>query len=142
MIGRNKNITHLNCNPGNTLCIMLSITELIAIILLTIFFGRPTLAADPLPVFVSINPQKYFVQQIGKELVNVQVMVLPGTDPHTYAPRPRQMAELSKTQVYFAIGVPFEHIWLKKLGAANPEMKIVHTDGGIAKIPMATHHHN
>jgi zinc transport system substrate-binding protein len=142
MISRNKNITNLNFSPSNALCGMLRITELIVIILFTIFFHRPTLAADPLPVFVSINPQKYFVQQIGKDLVNVQVMVPPGADPHTYEPKPGQMADLSKTQVYFAIGVPFEHIWLKKLGAANPEMKIVHTDGGIAKIPMATHHHD
>ncbi|MBW2436268.1 MAG: zinc ABC transporter substrate-binding protein [Desulfobacterales bacterium] len=121
---------------------MKRITELIVIILLTIFFHQAALAADPVPVFVSIAPQKYFVQQISKDLVNVQVMVLPGADPHTYEPKPRQMADLSKTQVYFAIGVPFEHIWLKKLGAANPDMKIVHTDGGIAKIPMATHHHD
>ena len=36
------------------------------------------LQADQLPVFVSIPPQKYFVQQIGMNLVKVQVMVQPG----------------------------------------------------------------
>jgi zinc transport system substrate-binding protein len=142
MISRNKNIANLNCNPGNTLCVMLSITELIVIILLTIFFHRPALAADPLPVFVSINPQKYFVQQIGKDLVSIQVLVPPGASPATYEPKPRQMADLSKTKTYFAIGVPFENAWLDKIAAANPDMTVVHTDDGIEKIPMASHRHD
>jgi zinc transport system substrate-binding protein len=98
-------------------------------------------AGKKLAVFVSIAPQKYFVHQIGRERVDVQVMVPPGASPATYEPKPRQMAALSKTPVYFAIGVPFERIWLKKIAAANPNMRVVHTDQGIQKIPMATHHH-
>ena len=50
------------------------------------------LANDRLPVFVSVLPQKYFVQQIGKDHVDVQVMVQPGASPATYEPKPRQMA--------------------------------------------------
>ena len=88
-------------------------------------------------VFVSIVPQKYFVQQIGKDLVDVQAMVPPGASPHTYEPQPRQMVDLSKTQVYFAVGAPFEGAWLKKIAATNPEMKLVHTDKGIEQLAMA-----
>jgi len=97
---------------------------------------------DKLPVFVSIVPQKYFVQQIGKDLVDVQVMVQPGANPATYEPKPRQMADLSKTKIYFSIGVPVENAWLKKIAAANPKMKVAHTDHGIEKIHMAAHHHH
>jgi len=97
---------------------------------------------DRVSVFVSIVPQKYFVQQIGKDLTDVHVMVQPGAAPATYEPKPKQMADLSKTKVYFAIGVPFESSWLKKIAAANPKMKVVHTDHDIEKIPMATHHHH
>ena len=98
-------------------------------------------AAEPIKVFVSIVPQKYFVQQIGKDLVDVDVMVQPGASPATYEPKPRQMVVLSKARAYFAIGVPFEKAWLKKIAASNPNMMVVHTDRGIQKIPMATHHH-
>jgi zinc transport system substrate-binding protein len=98
-------------------------------------------ANDKLPVFVSIVPQKYFVQQIGKELVDVRIMVRPGASPAIYEPKPRQMADLSKTKIYFAIGVPFEKAWLKKIAAANPNMTVVHTDHGIEKLAMAAHHH-
>jgi zinc transport system substrate-binding protein len=97
-------------------------------------------AANRIPVFVSIVPQKFFVQQIGKDLVDVHVMVAPGASPATYEPRPRQMAAISKTRIYFAIGVPFESVWLPKIAAANPRMKVVHTDEGIEKIPMAAPH--
>lgn len=98
--------------------------------------------ADDRPsVFVSIVPQKYFVQQIGKDLVEVQVMVKPGASPAAYEPKPRQMAEISAAKAYFAIGVPFETAWLKKIAAANPGMQVVRTDHGIRKIAMATHHH-
>ncbi|MFO7713116.1 metal ABC transporter solute-binding protein, Zn/Mn family [Desulfosarcina sp.] len=106
-----------------------------------IFCSGSGLAADQKIIFVSIVPQKYFVQQIGRNLVDVRVMVQPGASPTTYEPKPGQMADLSKSEVYFAIGVAFENVWLKKIAAANPEMKVVHTDQGITKLPMAAHHH-
>ena len=98
-------------------------------------------AGKKLAVFVSIPPQKYFLQQIGKQRVDVQIMVQPGASPATYEPKPRQMAAISRTQSYFAIGVPFEKTWLPKIAAANPNMRVVHTDHGIQKIPMAGHQH-
>ena len=100
------------------------------------------MAADKLPVFVSIVPQKYFVQQIGKNRVDVKVMVQPGASPATYEPKPRQMAALSEAKLYFSIGVPFESAWLDKIAAGNPKMAVVHTDHGIEKIAMARHQHH
>ncbi|MCX5839084.1 MAG: zinc ABC transporter substrate-binding protein [Deltaproteobacteria bacterium] len=90
--------------------------------------------------FVSISPQRYFVQKIGGDLVDVSVLVPAGASPHNFEPKPRQMAELSKSAVYFAVGIDFEKIWLKRIAAANPRMRVVRTDDGIAKIPMADHH--
>ncbi len=104
-------------------------------------FYRPVWAKTPVPVFVSIVPQQYFVQQIGKDKVDVSVMVQPGASPATYEPKPAQMARLSKTRLYFSIGVPFETFWLDKIASANPDMAIVHTDKGIKKQPMGAHHH-
>jgi len=99
------------------------------------------LADSRLSVFVSIAPQAYFLEKIGGERVDVNVMVRPGANPATYEPRPAQMAALSKSPVYFAVGVPFEDIWLKKIAASNPDMLIVRTDSGIRKVEMVGHHH-
>ena len=106
------------------------------------FFLPPAWAKDPIKVFVSIAPQKYFVQQIGKDLVDVQVMVEPGASPATYEPKPRQMVALSKAVLYFSIGVPFENTWLEKISSANPNMRVVHTDHEVKKIPIFSAHHH
>lgn len=92
-------------------------------------------------VFVSLVPQKYFVQQIGKDLVDIQVMIPAGADFHIYEPKPKQMVALTRARLYFAIGIEFETAKLKRLSLANPEMIVVHTDQEIQKIPMAAYHH-
>ena len=94
------------------------------------------LAADKIHVMVSINPQKYFVQQIGGNRVHVTVMIPPGANPATYEPKPRQMVALLKAKIYFAIGIPFENVWLKKIASANPKMRIVNKNTGIKKISV------
>ena len=122
---------------------MLSIKRIVlAGVLSVILLASGEAWAEPVKVFVSIPPQKYFVEKIGGDQVDVSIMVEPGANPHNYEPKPRQMADLSKAAVYFAVGVTFEDVWLKKIAAANPDMVIVHTDQGIKKIPMAAHHHH
>jgi zinc transport system substrate-binding protein len=120
----------------------LVLSLLSAVIILGTVFQVSVRAEGPLGVFVSIAPQKYFVHQIGKDLVDVQVLVPPGASPATYEPKPKQMTDLSKAKIYFATGVPFEKVWLKKIAATNPELKVVHTDREIRKIPMAAHFHD
>lgn len=101
----------------------------------------PALAA-PVKAFVSITPQQYFVQKIGGDLVDVSVLVPPGADPHTYEPKPKQMAELAKTAVYFAIGIDFEKAWMQRIAATHRGMRVVRTDAGIEKTPLAAHSHH
>ena len=118
---------------------------------ISIFFAwtSPTLGDDRVSVFVSIAPQAEFVQQIGKERVDVHVLVEPGADPHTYEPRPQQLAALARARLYFAVGVEFEKARLPKIRAMNPKLRIVDTDQDILKRPMVDpvhpgddHHHD
>lgn len=120
---------------------MKSFVKLFTVISMIAMFHGPVWAKTPLPVFVSIVPQQYFVQQIGKNKVDVTVMVRPGASPATYEPKPAQMVKLSTTRLYFSIGVPFETFWLHKIASANPDMTIVHTDKDINKQPVGAHHH-
>jgi zinc transport system substrate-binding protein len=120
--------------------ILKQITRIICIVVLTLWVSP--VEASATRVFVSIPPQKYFVQKIGGDLVSVAVLVPAGADPHTYEPKPKQMAELSKCAVYFAVGIDFEKAWLPRIAGTNPKMRIVHTDDGIKKIIMTDHHHD
>jgi zinc transport system substrate-binding protein len=99
-------------------------------------------ADESLLVTVTIPPQKYFVEKIGGNYVNVSVMVPPGANMHNYEPKPQQMAALANSKVYFAIGVPIEGAWLQKIVSGNPDILLVHTEKGIEKMPIAAHHHH
>ena len=103
------------------------------VFLLTGVFQSALSADNKISVFVSVLPQHYFVQQIGKGLVDIEVMIPPGANPATYEPRPAQMTALKNACLYFSIGVPFEKVWLTKIAAINPDMRIIHTDAGIEK---------
>lgn len=110
-------------------------------LLFTVFLGSLSYGADKPSVFVSILPQKYFVEQIAGDLINVHVMVKPGASPATYEPKVSQMKKLAASEIYFAVGVPFEKAWLERIRGVNPQMRIVRTDAGIEKLIMEKHLH-
>ena len=112
---------------------------LIPVLLFTLCASQ--VQAAPLQVMASIGPVKYLAQRIGGDLVSVDVLVTPGASPATYEPKPKQMATLAKSALLFAVSVPFEKAWLPRITAANPGLRVVHTDASIEKIAMAAHHH-
>ncbi len=91
---------------------------------------------------VSILPEQTFVKAIGGNKVSVSLMVLPGNSPHTYEPKPSQMKDIAKASLYFAIGVEFENVWLKKFRTLNKNMKIIDLTEGIQKQALVSHRHS
>ncbi|WP_428026200.1 metal ABC transporter solute-binding protein, Zn/Mn family [Arcobacter sp.] len=92
-------------------------------------------------IVVSILPQQTFVEKIGGEKVTVTTMVKPGSDPHTYEPKPSQMKAISKAQIYFPINLEFENNWLNKFKEQNKNMQFVDMTKNIELIPMQKHSH-
>ena len=107
---------------------------LVSLSLAGLFFTVPVRAG--VRAAVSIPPQKYFVEKVGGDEVEVTVMVPPGASPHTYEPKPGQMAALAKADLYFTIGVEFEHTWADKLKAAKKDLVFIDTARKIERIPM------
>ncbi len=101
-----------------------------------------TVAYANVNVVVSILPQQTFVKAIGADKVDVSLMVKPGNSPHSYEPKPSQMKDIAKADLYFAIDVEFEKVWLPKFAAQNKKMKIIDLDEGINKIAIAKHSHD
>lgn len=89
----------------------------------------------------SIMPQKVFIDAIGGDKVETMVMVPVGSEPHTYEPKPSQMKNISKADLYLTLGVPFEKSWLSKLTNQNNKMQVVNVGKDVARIAMAEHHH-
>jgi len=119
---------------------MKKILVLLLIGLPALFYPSAGISEEPMGVTVSILPQKYFVEKIGGDRVKVNVLVLPGSSPHSYEPRPRQMLALKKSRIYFTIGVALEKAWLPKFRAVNPDLAVVDTHQGIERIPMESRH--
>jgi zinc transport system substrate-binding protein len=121
-------------------------TLLIAVVLVAPAFANHLLAADkpynPLPVFVSIQPQAYFVKRICGDRVSVDILVMPGKNPATYAPSPGQMSQLAKAKVFFRIGVPFEDTLMPKIEKSLKDLLIVDTQKGILLRKMEGGYHD
>lgn len=96
---------------------------------------------DRIHIFVSIVPQKTFVQAIAEDNADVHVMIRPGFSPATYDPTPRQLLELARADIYLKIGVPFEEAWMDRIQDAGRAMRIVDTRQGIKLLDMDEHDH-
>jgi zinc transport system substrate-binding protein len=115
-------------------------TFLIALIPLLYFPNKGW--AEPIPVFVSIVPQKYFVERIGGEQVKVEVMVKSGESPATFNPNPKKMSLLSQAKLYFSIGVPFETIWIDRIQSIHPNLQVVPLHDKVGTVHEQDSHHS
>ncbi len=100
--------------------------------------GAPTKenTDNRLQVVAGVPPLAYLVEQIGAKHVNVDVLVQPGQDPHTFEPTPRQVMSLGNAAIFFKIDMPFENVLLDKVQEGNPTLRIVDTTRGIKKREM------
>lgn len=116
--------------------------SIISALMLVFLTGAGLNAEEKLAVFVSIVPQKYFVEQITGDLAEVDVLVAPGKSPATYSPTPAQIRKLANADLYFRIGVPFENGLMHKIGSIAPDTRVVDTRKGIALRKMEAHIHD
>lgn len=112
---------------------------LVALVLLlpVSILSASTEPGEKIRVFVSILPYAYFVERVGGEHMEIEVMVGPGQSPATYEASSRQMVLLSRSDVYFRAGVPFEKRLLKKISGASLILNIVNPQEGLKLKPMA-----
>ncbi len=95
----------------------------------------------PIPIYVSIGAHLDFCQQIGADRVTVNLALVPGKSPATYAPRPHEVQLLSRARLYFKVGLPFETALLAKLKALPHAPEIIDTQAGIKLQPMQNDSH-
>ncbi len=87
-------------------------------------------------VAVSILPQKHFVERIAAQRANIIVIVPPGASPATYEPSPSDMRNISRTDIWFTIGVGFERAWIPRFAGSNPDLIIRSTISDIDRLPI------
>ena len=122
--------------------ILFSKHNLRLVIILILLQIPNTVQAGPTTVFVSIAPQKYFVERIGGDEVQVEVMVNPGESPATFNPNPKKMSQLANAKLYFSIGVPFEKVWISRIKNIQPKLKVVPLNKKIYIAPSSHPQHD
>lgn len=88
--------------------------------------ASPTASGKP-SVFVTLLPQKHFVEKVAGGHFDVHVLIAQGSSEHQYDPSPQQVVALGKAAAYFRIGVISEDKILQQLSAAYPKLPIIDT---------------
>lgn len=68
-------------------------------------------------VIASINPIREFVQKVGGDKVNVTMLVPEGTEPHDYEPKAKDLASLTRADLFVYNGAGLED-WLDAVTSA------------------------
>lgn len=98
-------------------------------------------SSDRLQIMVVIPPQQYFVERVAGDRAEVTVLLPPGANPHTYEPRPADLAVLSRADIYFQLGLPFEEAWLPRLRSAETSTRFIDMLADIDLIMDDEHNH-
>lgn len=120
----------------------LTLNILITAIFVLVSYTSLFAESESLKVFVSILPQKYFAERLLGNNGTVEVLIGPGMSPHTYEPLPQQMSKLSRANIFFTVGIPFEQAIINRLKDICPNLTIAFSDENIEKIRMIGHHHH
>ncbi len=90
-------------------------------------------------VFACIAPHGCFARRIAGGLVDVQVLVSAGANPHTYEPPAAQMVALSRAGLYFRAGMPFETALCDKLAGMTAGPRIIDLLAGMDLLSQDEH---
>jgi copper(I)-binding protein len=84
-----------------------------------------------LKVVATTNIVGDIVKQVGGDMIDLTVLLPPGTDPHTFEPSPRDLATVAEAHVVFANGMGLEAFLQDMIENAGGEAVIVHVSDGI-----------
>ena len=91
-------------------------------------------------VFVTIEPLKYFANEIGGDKFKVETMVPKGGNPETYEPTAKQMMRLSQCPIFIKVGnIGFERTWNERLHQSAPNTMFIDSSEGISPIESSEH---
>lgn len=101
-------------------------------------------------VSVSIPPQKYFVEKIAANTLDINVIIPASTDEHNFDFKPATMKKLEKSDIYFTIGLEFERVFADKFQNNFANLQVIDTGKDLRNLKtLHTHskdehdeHHN
>lgn len=116
---------------------------MVAVAIVVFVVGCADPAARKIPVVsVSIEPQRWLLEQIVGDKMEVRSLMGNGGNPEHYEPTFSHLANLEKSVAYFQVGnLGFESAIMEKVQANNPDLPIYCVSDSIRMI-LDTHHHD
>jgi len=97
---------------------------------------------NDLQIVATTNIVADVVAQVGGDLVDVQILLPEGADPHSFEPTPQDIAKVADADLIFAHGAGLEAFIENLLESAGAEEKIIEVAEGVALLeePKDDHH--
>jgi len=93
-------------------------------------------------VAVSVIAQRWLVERLAGDQVEVVVMIPPGARPDGYEPELAQLRALARASLYLKVGHPhfaFEEAWTDRLLAERPDLLVVDSAQGAPALEHDPH---
>ena len=91
-----------------------------------------------LQIITSATFLNEFSQNVGKEMIDVTLLVPMGADPHDWEPTIRDRERLQKSDVIIVNGIGYEH-WLGSFDSNDNQGILVDTSNGISTLDSEKH---
>jgi len=77
------------------------------------------------------------VRQVGGDFIDLQVLLPPGADPHSFEPAPQDAAKLANADLVFANGLDLEAFLEPLIASAGAAERVVYVSQGITPLALA-----
>ncbi|MGP4075351.1 metal ABC transporter solute-binding protein, Zn/Mn family [Halobacillus sp. K22] len=96
---------------------------------------------SPLQIHTTVYPLQYFTEQIAGDAAEVETILPPGTDPHTYEPTTKEMVNMAEADAFIYNGAGLEGYAQKISDSLKPEdVKVLEAAKGI-DLEESVHNH-
>lgn len=92
-------------------------------------------------VVTTLFPQYDFVNQVGKDAVEVKMLLKPGVESHTYEPTPSDIIDINKADIFLYTGDEMEPWVSKILDSLDGDVMIVDLSKNITLDEVEDHDH-
>ena len=86
-------------------------------------------------VLASFYPIEEFAKKVGKDKVNVSLLVNPSVEPHNWRPSIKDIQRMQKSDLIIINGLGIEN-WVDNISAINSDVSVVDTSFGIKPIKV------
>lgn len=92
-------------------------------------------STDNIKIIATLFPQYDFVREIGKDKVQVKLLLPPGADSHSYEPTPKEIMEIADSDIFVYTGNNMEP-WVSKIlsGISEDKLNILDVSEGVSLI--------